>query len=82
MGREKLLGFQLANKKGEIIQGSPSDPTKLKPHEIMSFALSLYVVANHTEFILYPIYDDDDSNDFVVVRPFKVEEWMKEEEAA
>lgn len=55
----KLLGFQLANKSGENIQGDDDDPTSLASFEIMSPTVAVKVIADLPGFLLQPIFEGD-----------------------
>ena len=56
---KQLLGFQLANAKGENIQGDDDDPTSLASFEIMGIDMAIQVIAQLPKgYLLMPIYDD------------------------
>lgn len=54
----KFLGFQLANAKGENIQGLDDDPTNMPSFEIMAPALAARIIGQlPSGFLLAPIYE-------------------------
>jgi len=55
---KKFLGFQLANKQGENIQGDDCDPTILHSFEIMTPALATYIISQCPECLLMPIFEE------------------------
>ena len=65
---KQLLGFQLANSKGENIQGDPEDPTGLASFEVMDPMLALSVIAKHPGFLLMPIFQGDIEEPQIVFR--------------
>lgn len=64
-----LLGYQLANKKGEIIHGTDEDPSNMTTFEVLSpfVATGLMRQLNGDKrFLLYPIYVGDIENPEVI----------------
>jgi hypothetical protein len=60
--KAKLLGFQLANPSGCIIQGDDDDPLALMSFQIMSPAYAVKAVeklGDSLRYLLMPIYEGD-----------------------
>jgi len=55
----KLLGFQLADKRGINIQGDSNDPTYLASFEILAPQAALKVIKYYRNFLLMPIFEGD-----------------------
>lgn len=59
---KKLLGFQVADKNGRVIQGEEEDPTGYASFQILSPELAVQMVQTHGFMLLYPIFEGDMEN--------------------
>jgi len=59
--KPKLLGFQIANSRGENVQGDDEDPSGHPSHHVMDAAEAQRVLEEHPgwRLLLQPIYEGD-----------------------
>lgn len=54
-----IIGYQLADERGQSIQGDDIDPTGLSSFEVMDRRLALAVATRYPAFHLRPVYEGD-----------------------